>query len=95
MRRLHNEGRPESVTAFFTAHYRKKVFLAPELLMAAEALAQQEQLADALVLVNALTERFAPDLTSEEWEQCGDLYFKAGQEEPALKAYLKAAEILY
>jgi hypothetical protein len=93
--RLHGEGRPQAVADFFFAHYKKKVFLAPELLMAAEALAEGGKLAEALVLLDALTERFAPDLTSREWEQCGDLYYKAGREEPALKAYLKAGETLH
>ena len=95
LQRLYREGQPEALAAFFFAHYKKKVFLARELLMTAEVLTQQAQFSDALVLLDGLTKRFPQELTSAEWEQCGDLYYKASREEQAINAYLKASETLH
>ena len=94
LRRLHQRGRFEEVSSFFTAHYKKKVFEPPEFLLASEALGKQEKFAEAKVLLDALTSSFADDLTSEQWEQCGDLYYQAGSENQAIQAYLKASETL-
>jgi len=93
--RLHLAGQSQAVRDFFGRHFKKKVFRAPELIMAAEALAENKSFKEILIPLEAATDRFARDLTSEQWEKCGDLYYLAGNKEQALQAYLKAGETLY
>lgn len=95
LNRLHSSGQSQAVLEFFGRHFKKKIFLAPELLKVAEAMAENKEFGEVLVLLDAVAGRFAPDLTSEQWERCGDLYYQAGQENKAVQAYLKASEALY
>ena len=95
LRRLHQAGQSQAVRDFFGRHFKKKVFQAPELIMIAEAWTENQGFDEALILLNTVTDRFAPDLTSEQWEKCGDLYYLAGRENQAAQAYSKASETLY
>jgi hypothetical protein len=92
--RLHRDGQSQAVREFFKRHFKKKIFQASELIMAAEALAENQS-PEVPVLLDAVTGRFAPDLTIGQWEKCGDLYYQAGLEGQAEQAYLKASEVLY
>lgn len=95
LRRLSQAGQSQAVQAFFSRHYKKNIFQAPELLLAAEAWADNKNFDEVLVLLDATTDRFGPNLTSEQWELCGDLYYQAGLKTQATQAYLSASEALY
>ena len=95
LRRLSKAGSSQAVRDFFSRHYKKKVFQASELLLAAEAWAENKSFDEVLVILDATTKRFGPDLASEQWELCGDLYYQASRENQAALAYMKAGEALY
>jgi tetratricopeptide (TPR) repeat protein len=92
--RLHAERKTEEFIAFFENNYRRGIFSAPELLMAAEVYADKGSASEAVTLLDAVTKHFGHTLTSEQYESCGDLYFKLGREQAAIHSYEQAGRLL-
>jgi tetratricopeptide (TPR) repeat protein len=94
LNRLRREGKNDELLSFFEKNYKRRIFRIPEILWAAETYAGKGAGTEALGLLEVVTRHFAGDLNSEQYELCGELYYKLGMKEGAEAAYLKALELL-
>lgn len=92
--RLHDEQKAIEVVAFFNKNYSRKIFYAPELLMAASCFLQTGDRQNALTILDAIRTRYAETISSEELEHCGDMYYSLGREDEAAEMYNQAASAL-
>ena len=95
VRRLYDGKRIDEAIAFFTRNYARKIFLPPELILIADCFAQKSDTQNALTILNALRDRYAATLTSQELEQCGDVYYALGNSEDAIKMYELSSKALF
>jgi tetratricopeptide (TPR) repeat protein len=93
LERLHKEQNFEGFIVFFENNYRRRIFAAPALLMAAGVYADRGAAPEALALLDAITGHFAQALTSEQYESCGDLYYRLGRKQSAASSYQQAERL--
>jgi hypothetical protein len=94
LQRLANENNTSLLLSFFTQHYKKKIFGKDELLLVADVFADNDQINNSTELLNILTSVYSDQLTSDEWEKCGDIYYKIDLKDKAYESYINAAKIL-
>jgi hypothetical protein len=94
LNRLHQEGNMEELLSFFEKNYKRGIFRMPEILLAAQTYTDKNAKAESLALLNVIIGHFAKELTSEQYELCGDLYYKLGQARDAEIAYANAHKLL-
>jgi tetratricopeptide (TPR) repeat protein len=94
LNRLHKEQNTEELLVFFEKNYRRRIFSAPELLTVAATYADKGAASEAITLLNAVTKYFTKSLTADQYELCGDLYYKLGQEQAAINSYEQAGRLL-
>jgi predicted negative regulator of RcsB-dependent stress response len=92
--RLYKEQKIDEFISFFEKNYRRKIFSAPELLMAAEVYTDKYSFQEVIALLDAVTKHFSSTLTSAQYESCGDLYYKLGHEQAAIHCYEQAGTLL-
>jgi hypothetical protein len=95
LERLYNDNNIKSLINFFTEHYNKKIFGKEEILIAAEMFAEDEQTSKAEELLNILTNTYMQELSTYDWEKCGDIYYKLNLNEQSYDAYINANKKLY
>jgi hypothetical protein len=94
LNKLHREGNGEELLSFFEKNYKRGIFRMPEILLAAQTYADKNAKAESLALLNVVTGHFTKELTSEQYELCGDLYYKLDRKQDAETAYANAHKLL-
>jgi hypothetical protein len=92
---LGRQGRRSELVDFFRKHHRKGVFGPDQFAAVVSALIEDGQEADALVILNAASQRFAGQLNTEQWEAYGDFYLSLSQSDLARAAFQKSIDTLY
>jgi hypothetical protein len=93
--RLYKTKNIDVLIDFFTKHYKKKIFGKNEILLLAEIYADRSQINNVTELLGILTKYYAPELTSEEWEKCGDIYYKIDLKDEAYESYVNSSNAIY
>jgi hypothetical protein len=92
---LSRQGRRSDMVEFFRKHHPKGVFGPDQFAGVVSALIEDGQEADALVILNAASQRFAGQLNTEQWEAYGDFYLSLSRSDLAQAAFQKSIDTLY
>ena len=92
--RLYEANEYQSVADFFLKNYKRRIFAKEKLILAASSFAKLKKYEEAGSLLNAVLERFAGALTSEDYEALGDAFYEMDAQDMAEKMFKQASEKL-
>ena len=93
--RLYEANEHQAVADFFLKNYKRRIFLKEKLILAASSFAKLKKSEESGSILNAVLEKFADSLTSEDYEAIGDALYELGDQDKAEKMFKHAAEKLH
>ncbi|MCL1985255.1 MAG: hypothetical protein FWG59_02260 [Betaproteobacteria bacterium] len=90
--RLYDAGEHQAVADFFLKNYKRRIFSKERLIQAASSFALLKKNEEAGHILNAVLERFADSLTSEDCEAMGDALYAMGEQGRAEAMFRQAVE---